>query len=98
MKSERLAVIALNELLRELINASVRYHQEEERSIAKRLEGNQISLIQLTKEIAKQVNKQYVYEKEELLLRQRQKERSKEVPTKPVNLAKQNKYEENRLK
>lgn len=52
MQSEKLAVIALTELLKELINTSIRYHKEDQKGIAKKLLPNQISLIQLTKEVS----------------------------------------------
>ncbi len=54
-KSERLAVIALTELLKELINTSVRYHKDQNGN--KRLAHNQISLLILTREVASQMNK-----------------------------------------
>lgn len=71
MQSEKLAVIALTELLKELINTSIRYHKEDVKSVAKKLMPNQISLIQLTKEVNAQINKQHIYEKEQKLLRER---------------------------
>ena len=40
MKSEKLAVLALNELLRELVNVSVRHHFEDERTLTKKLDTN----------------------------------------------------------